>query len=287
VSLILFAIIAVGPVVTAQHESAVQKNDKAFLLRRYSMQVGDSFSLFVHLPEGYNADARTIYPVVYLLDANFYFDMFAPIVRKYAEVGMLPQLILVGIGYRDFSEMDSLRDRDFTYPKGTADSSFSISGGGEKFLAFLQREVIPDVESRFRTDTTKRVLAGHSLGGYFTSYALMRHLSSGTHPFRYYIAASPSLDYNRYWLLGQLKGLRAQDATRKKTGLYLTYGTLEDAEDADMPGHIKWAQIAGKIGVLVTPLHVQYKTELFSNLRHMDTPIPTFIKGLQLALYPD
>ncbi len=283
---LLLCVIFFGAGVTAQNRSAVPKTDETLLLRRYSTQVGDSFSIFVHLPAGYDAGAHNNYPVVYLLDANFYFDMVAPIVTKYAEVGMLPPLILVGIGYRDFTEMDSLRDRDFTYPKTKAASGFTISGGGEKFLAFLERQVMPEVESRFRADTTKRVLAGHSLGGYFTAYALLRHLSSGRLRFSYYIAASPALDYNHYWLLGQMKQLPAHSTAGKKTGLYITYGSLEDAEDADMPGHIKWAQVAGKVGTFTRP-RLKYKTELFSNLRHMDTPIPTFIKGLQQALYTD
>jgi len=281
---LIFISLSIGHSVAAQYQNLRIQKDTSFTIRRFSKQVGDSFSLFVHLPASYNSTAHKSYPIVYLLDANFYFDMMAPIVSKYAEVGMLPPVILIGVGYKDFKEMDSLRDRDFTYPKSTDPKSFSISGGGAQFLTYLQNDVMPELEHQFQADSAMRILAGHSLGGFFTTYALMRNLATGQMPFRYYIAASPSLDYNHYWLLGQLKQLPPQIAGKKKVGLYITYGSLEDIEDSDMPGHITWSDISYKVGVLAKTYPLQYKTELFSSLRHMDTPIPSFIKGLQQAL---
>ncbi|PWU03539.1 MAG: hypothetical protein C5B52_03210, partial [Bacteroidetes bacterium] len=77
----------------------------------YSKSVGDTFVISIQLPENYNSDSNKKYPTVYLLDANFYFPMMASVFREYEKAGLLPPLILVGIGYKSFELMDSLRQR--------------------------------------------------------------------------------------------------------------------------------------------------------------------------------
>ena len=250
--------------------------------RVYSKSVGDSFSVFIHLPLEYNSDRQQKYPIVYLLDANLYFDIVAATMGKYEELGILPPAILVGIGYRDFSQMDSLRNRDLTYPAALPQYEMSVSGGAEKFLSFIRNELVPDVEGRFRGDTKKRILAGHSLGGYFVFYTLLQTQTGGTNFFRNYIAASPALHYNKYYLLGRLKNFPLGTAS-KNTSLYLTFGGLEDSEDDDEPGMIKVDTLVRQLSVMM-PAGIKYKADIFSNLGHLDTPIPTFIKGLHRAL---
>jgi predicted alpha/beta superfamily hydrolase len=85
-------------------------------VKYFSKSVNDTFTLFTSFPVDYDPMDKIQYPIVYLLDANLYFDMLAPILKKYTEVGMLPPVILTGIGYDGLLEMDSLRCRDYTYP---------------------------------------------------------------------------------------------------------------------------------------------------------------------------
>lgn len=70
---------------------------------------------------------------------------------------------------------------------------------------------------------------GHSLGGYFTLYALQQSLLDKHSVFNGYIAASPSTHYNHNYLLTQLEKLGA--GIQDKTKLYVTFGGLEDAEE--------------------------------------------------------
>lgn len=102
--------------------------------RFYSKTVADTFSTFVNLPNGYNPQQTKKYPVVYLLDANLYFDIIATTINEYSEVGLAPSVILVGIGYKDFPTMDSLRNRDYTYPTAIPEYEMTVSGGADKFL---------------------------------------------------------------------------------------------------------------------------------------------------------
>jgi len=90
-----------------------------------------------------------------------------------------------------------------------------LSGGAANFLSFINYELIPYVDKSYSTDTAKRTLMGHSLGGYFTLYALSCNWrSKGS--FNRYIAASPSLDYANDYLLDRFKSLSDQATISKE-----------------------------------------------------------------------
>ncbi|WP_177191961.1 alpha/beta hydrolase [Parafilimonas terrae] len=240
----------------------------------YSENVKDSFYINVNLPADYTAN-KNKYPVVFLLDANLYFDIVAAILDKYSEVGLAPSVILVGIGYKDFTAMDSLRNRDDTYPIAIPEYEMSVSGGADRFLSFIDKELVPAIDSMYRTDTAKRTLMGHSLGGYFTSYALLQNLSGKSVSINNYIAASPSLHYNNYYLLDQFK--KIDHHKKDNIQMYITYGGPELNESSNQPDVLKQlSEVLGK--------KIFFKADVYSGLDHMDTQVPTFIKGLQLML---
>lgn len=250
-------------------------------MRIFSKSVNDSFSIYVSVPEDYHI-ADTSYPVVYILDANLYFDICSVIMKKYAEVGLITPAIVVGIGYKDFSAMDSLRNRDYTYPLAIPEYGMTTSGKADKFLSFLTSELIPFVEISYPADKHNRILMGHSLGGYFTLYALQQSLLKSSGLFNGYIAASPSTHYNNYYLLHELRKMQRQNMHNVKS--YISSGGLEDgaANDTAM------LSTAKVFSSLDTSLRInagtQYKAEVYSNLDHMDTPLTTFVKGLQWIL---
>ncbi len=259
------------------------ENTQQFKL--YSKSVADTFSISVSLPNDY--EPKKPYPVVYLLDANLYFDIIATTLHKYSEVGLTAPVILIGIGYKDFQTMDSLRNRDYTYPIAIPEYEMDVSGGADRFLAFIETELIPFMDEKFKPDTSNRILAGHSLGGYFSMYALWRNLPRKGGLFNGYIMASPSIHYNHYWLIDQLESLEPQKKQGKKTKIYLTFGGLEDAEneeDADLESSNKTAERLSKLLSTKQANYLDYKCEIFSNLGHMDTPFPTSVKGLQWIL---
>src|SRR5215211_6324115 len=121
--------------------------NREITFRMYSKNVSDSFTISVNLPNNYKEQQSEKYPVVYLLDANLYFDIIATTLNKYSDVGLAPSVILVGIGYRDFQTMDSLRNRDDTYPTAIQEYEMSVSGGADKFLSFIDKDLIPHIDS--------------------------------------------------------------------------------------------------------------------------------------------
>ncbi|GMV06521.1 MAG: hypothetical protein AMXMBFR53_27970 [Gemmatimonadota bacterium] len=87
-----------------------------------------------------------------------------------------------------------------TDPSGEPSAAFASSGGGPRFLSFVRDELIPRIESRYRT-LPYRVFVGHSFGGITTLSALYTMPET----FNAYVAIDPSLWWDGRTLLTQAK----------------------------------------------------------------------------------
>ncbi len=161
----------------------------------YSAQVGDDYKIQIGVPSNYNESISVRYPTVYLIDANYLFDDTYPhpnavvgpggtigIIEELIETGFLPPCILVGIDYE--GNIDSQRIRDFGM---LITRSF--------FHDFLEEELIPLIDSNYRTDSSSRTLIGHSLGATFVSYCLFQHNSSHSGLFNQFVMLSVAYDF--------------------------------------------------------------------------------------------
>ena len=141
----------------------------------------------VHLPDGYRRDGAG-YPVIVVLDGESQFLTAVSASRFLARSGLMPDAIVVGVENID-------RERDFTtvptHPEATP-KGVGETGGATDFTAFIESELIPLLEGRYRT-VPARVLVGHSLGGLLAMHVL------ATKPalFRGYVALEPSLWWDR------------------------------------------------------------------------------------------
>lgn len=242
--------------------------------RFFSKIVNDSFSVFVALPEGHGRKKEQPLSVVYVLDANMYFDPLAAFLK---EKGMRDK-ILVGIGYKHAAEMDSLRQRDYTFPEEGRGSGFSISGGGDKFYDFIGQELIPYIDHTYGTATADRCLMGHSLGAYFTLYALYRDLAENRQTFNYYTAPSPSLEYKQAWLNRQFKNMRRPADTSSRQ-VFVSYEGRKDEEDAALNGLEQYNDF---IQILSGEAfrQVRFEHRFYPDFGHMETALPAFFKAL-------
>ncbi|MGH2622251.1 MAG: alpha/beta hydrolase [Sphingobacterium sp.] len=182
--------------------------------------------------------------------------------------------IIIGIGYGNAYLMDSLRIRDYTYPKALAQDSFPTSGGANSFYSFLKNELIPTIDRNYRTDKFSRTLMGHSFGGYFTLYVLLQDLETmeADRPlFSNFISASPSINYYNQYIVSKLEKLEnhIKKSELKKPGIHVTVGSQE------LSGELK--QLFPKLNELLKRCQtVQSNTKIYKNLDHMGTAIPTF-----------
>ncbi|MCE3296925.1 MAG: alpha/beta hydrolase [Crocinitomicaceae bacterium] len=179
--------------------NAAKAQEKPFVLGEItelnSEILGEKRVLNIYLPEGYRQNDSLSYPVIYLLDGSADEDFIhvSGLVQfaNFSWVNLLPQSIVVGIANVD-------RKRDYTFPTTIAEDKTKTptSGGSEKFLAFLGKELIPFVEKNYRTNSDK-MLIGQSLGGLVATEILFKKPEM----FNQYVIISPSLWWDKESLL--------------------------------------------------------------------------------------
>jgi tetratricopeptide (TPR) repeat protein len=138
----------------------------------HSSIVGQEYLLKVRLPDSYEHSEKR-YPVLYLLDGDLAFAMSTDIVQGLEWGGNVPELIIVSPAYGSKRAPRTggrnMRNRDLL---PFASSAIAEEPGAESFLRFLQEELIPYVDTSFRTEPADRTLWGYSLGARFGLYAL-------------------------------------------------------------------------------------------------------------------
>ncbi len=152
-----------------------------------SALLNESREYYVYLPPAYQNAARR-FPVLYVLDADGLFLTTVAATQTLSDAGAMPPSIVIGV-------RNSNRERDFTtvpthpeaVPRGVGQT-----GGVAAFTRFLQEELIPQVDRRYRTEPS-RTLIGHSLSGLAAMYVL----STAPAAFRSYVTLEPSLWWDR------------------------------------------------------------------------------------------
>ena len=128
------------------------------------------------------------FPVLYMPDGGVKedFSHIANTLSKLIDSKKIPPFILVGIE-------NTQRRRDLTGPTEVAkDKEIApIVGGSENFRNFIKTELIPEINSKYRTSSEKGIL-GESLAGLFVTQTLL--LTPDL--FDYYIAFDPSIWWN-------------------------------------------------------------------------------------------
>jgi predicted alpha/beta superfamily hydrolase len=140
----------------------------------FSKILNEERTIFISLPYGYEQSKKR-YPVLYSTDGDDEMVLKAGGMIHYLEPDQIPEMIAVFIP-------NTNRGRDLSvYPL----EQLPNSGGAGNFLKFITEELIPYIDSNYRT-TDYRILVGYSAGGEFTYYSFL------TKPeyFSAYIAAS-------------------------------------------------------------------------------------------------
>jgi predicted alpha/beta superfamily hydrolase len=166
--------------------------------------------IWVRTPPGYQ-QSKSVYPVLYQTDAPGHVNETGSTIDFLVEHGRMPALIVVGIANTDRNRDLTPSHADMKNPDGTV-NTFPTSGGADHFLDFIQTELIPEIEKRYRT-APYRIFAGHSFGGLFAIHALI----SRPDLFNAYIAVSPSLQWDDGHTLHQAQQFFANHGEVKKT----------------------------------------------------------------------
>ena len=229
-----------------------------------SETLGRHYHIYVMLPDGYKQNPGDDYPTIYLLDGGALFPLLSAYYRYLNFGEELPDAIIVGISYGS----DNFEDGNYRSTDYTAESSErDYWGGADRFQGFLSDELLPFIETTYRSRADRRIIFGQSLGGQFVLYTAL------TKPdlFWGHIASNPALHRNLSFFL-KMHG--KEEFTGERPKLFVGSGS-EDDPRFRVPT-LKW--IDHWSGSDDTPW--QLKTMNLEGHSHMSAPPAAFRQGM-------
>lgn len=153
-----------------------------------SSALGERRPVNVYLPAAYRADPARRFPVLYMPDGGVQEDfphLTATVDSMIAE-GALPPVLVVGIA-------NTVRRRDLTPVTAVASDReiAPVVGGAAAMRTFVTRELMPEIDRRYRTDGTTAII-GESLAGLW----ILDTFVNAPEAFDAVVALDPSLWWN-------------------------------------------------------------------------------------------
>lgn len=186
-----------------------------------SSELGQRREIVIYEPLGYSENEFAYYDVIYVFDAQL--RGLVGYVSAIADLMDGPRgFIVVGIKATILEDEMYFRNHDLL-PSDTEWNLGPKSGGNaEAFLAYVKNEVVPYVESEYRT-LPLRTAVGHSLSASFLVYTLLEDPGL----FDNYIAVSPNLAYDDERLV---RGLRDFESDRLDRPMLFYMSHANEAE---------------------------------------------------------
>ena len=259
----------------------------------HSTVAGRDYQITVALPRGYS-ESTARYPALYLLDANWSFPIAVETARllaigprEHPNGDLSEQPVLVGIGYPVGLYRNAIppRLKDLTptpdpdlIREVSRNIGFSVessgSGGASAFLAALADDVVPEVERRYRLDSNRRSLFGHSLGGLFAVHVLFHRPEL----FESYLITSPALWWGQGAIWKSEEEFR-QTGKELRGRVLLMSGSLDDGQ---LPSTKKLDDVFRSRAYRGLVWH----TEVFDNETHSSVGALSLSRGIRW-LYGD
>jgi iroE protein len=207
---------------------------------------GEKYKIFIARPKNVARYDR----VVFMVDANAQFPI---LLNSYAKIyangakqnaKTVPKLsktvLIVGIGYDSPLAYDiKRRTRDLT--PAASGEEYANGGGAAEFYDFVKDELFPLVEKKYSTAKSNKIYFGHSFGGLFGIYALLR--DDGI--FDEFFIASPSLWWGESQLIRDALDEGKLRSNLKAKFIMLVAGSREMRKGkTDKAGILKAADLA-------------------------------------------
>lgn len=182
--------------------------------------LGKERKVWIHIPNsngGNNIKDRGNYPVIYLLDGSENFNTVVSITEHMTESNLCPPMIVVGILHSDrVSELTIGTDKELP----------GVVGGGEKFMSFVEKELIPYIDATYPT-TTYKAFIGHSLGG----LTVMNTFVHKPNLFNSYVSLDGSLWWDNKKIVKEAKTILPTQNYKGKTLFMAMANRLEKGVD--------------------------------------------------------
>lgn len=160
------------------------------------------------------------YPVTIVLDGEASVPPVTAVSDELSRNGQIPETIIVAI-----PNLDPMRGRlrDLT-PPGLSVSGSSLNEGGDRFLDFIEQELLPAVDRQFRGGAP-RIFIGHSSGGILATYAAATRST-----YRTVVAIDTPIHLGENWLAKKLtERAKSPVVPLRYVSLEARFGWPEDA----------------------------------------------------------
>ena len=227
-----------------------------------SEALNESRRFLIRLPDDYYSSEKS-YPVIYRLDGdiNLFIETVGVIHRLAYMEEYIPDMIVVMIENSD-------RNRDMMPVKT---SFFQAEPGAENFKLFIENELIPHINSSYRT-TNEKLLCGQSLSSIFILYYFLTSPDS----FDSYIACSAGFpDCEDYFISLAKDMLKTKQKETKK--IFLTHGS----KDLLDPDGIMKEQILNFTRLISSDENLDYSFHVYPDEGHV--PYPSLYHGLKFT----
>lgn len=174
--------------------------------------------VLIHVPKGVGKK----FPVLYVLDGDDHFEALVGMIKRLNSTDNCPEMIIVGI-----SNANKNRSRDLTHTKAD-DPRFDLrnTGGGEKFMEFIEKELIPKIESSYPTEPY-RMFIGHSAGGLLVMNTLLKQKQL----FNAYVAIDPGMLHDDKKLLKESSKILMENSFANKSLFLAIANSMEAGMD--------------------------------------------------------
>jgi predicted alpha/beta superfamily hydrolase len=268
VSLLIFNSHAVG--VNFTKSGGIISGDKYSLK---SSILDEKRDIFISLPESYKHSSHD-YPVIYVMDGEFLFDLTRSMVEIRAARNYMPESIIVGIP----NNTDKRIEMALELFDDKGDPFFYGDGLGQtdKYLKFFRNELIPTMEEKFRVNSHRTIIGmSPSFGPVLQAFWSEPDLFSG------YIVLAAELGKN----LKSGKSIEEilieeiSDKKRSKASIYIGTSSGDMIKRGPKEAAL-YVDIPKKLKNVANP-QIRYKFEVIPDEDHYGMSIPGIQHGLE------
>ncbi len=232
--------------------------------------------ILIYTPANYDWRTNEYFNVIYVFDSQNreFFDYTSSIISFLTDGNQ--SFIVVGISSPYNEELDYSRNNDLLpvlETEGSKNRYGKYSGNADNFLGYVSSEVIPYINSNYRT-LNHNIVVGHSLGASFILHSLLEKPNL----FQNYIAISPNLAYDDDKLSKALINFN-YTKIKKPTFIYLSNA------DEGIEYWKEWKpareQVYSFLKDSLTDENITVEIENFPNNNHWSTFPPSLNKALE------
>ncbi|HEY4195740.1 MAG TPA: alpha/beta hydrolase-fold protein [Mucilaginibacter sp.] len=184
-------------------------------------QLGRQRRIWIYLPADY-ASSNKKYPVIYMHDGQNLFDEYT---AGYGEWGIdeimdkLPpkeQCIIVGIDHGGNYRISEYDPYDSKYGKGQ----------GDQYVEFLVKTLKPYIDKHYRTETdaSHTTIAGSSMGGLISMYAMLKYPG---------VFGNGGIFSPSFWIAPEMYTYAQKSRLNRKLRFYFVCGSAESDSMVD------------------------------------------------------